>query len=369
MRRVSAIAAVLVAVLAAGPVPAAVRYDASNTGAVSSPVSLLVGAGADRYLLVTVALPDSTARVDGVDLDGTPLHRLSTASAGPSCILDLWGMAAPASGTHRVNVRATPAAVVALVVATAYDGVDRTGPPAPGAVTGAGANLGASSSLPPGGLMAASACAVSGSGSGSPSFVNDPGQTFRTGSSVAAMAVTTADKSGTPQVAVAWRLTGTPPYTWMVSPVALPPPPLPDAASPRDGPAPVDTAPIDTSVPNDSSVPADAAAPAPVDGDAATDAPVDVPAPADGALRDLTPPAGADARAVDLRVITSCSCNVPGRPPRSPVLAPLLLTLVPLVRRLARVRAWTTIPSRACGRSCAPSSPSATGASSTTPRT
>lgn len=57
--------------------------------------------GANRYLVVALALPNTTASITAVSYAGAPLPLLGMQAAGDSCRIHLYGLADPATGVQR----------------------------------------------------------------------------------------------------------------------------------------------------------------------------------------------------------------------------------------------------------------------------
>jgi MYXO-CTERM domain-containing protein len=102
----------------------------ANTAASRASFNKRVAAmGADRYLVVALALPTTAASVASVSYAGAPLMRLGTETAGTSCRIELYGLADPATGVDR-EVVVTLAGTAGRVAWATFDftGVDQVRP-------------------------------------------------------------------------------------------------------------------------------------------------------------------------------------------------------------------------------------------------
>jgi len=103
---------------------------ATAVEAASSSVTMnhSVGNGSDRYLVVSVAIERRDATVNSVTYGGQALSFLGRITdANTAATLDVWGRAAPVSGTNQIVVTLSGSAAV-VVGAISFGGVDQTSP-------------------------------------------------------------------------------------------------------------------------------------------------------------------------------------------------------------------------------------------------
>ncbi len=103
---------------------------ATAVEAASSSVSMnhTVGTGADRYLIVSVAIERRDATVNSITYAGQALTFLGRITdANTTATLDVWGRTAPVTGTNQVVVTLSGGAAV-VVGAISFGGVDQTSP-------------------------------------------------------------------------------------------------------------------------------------------------------------------------------------------------------------------------------------------------
>jgi hypothetical protein len=121
-------------VAASGPtIPPVFQGSAHNrTIANSSPSgNMTVGAGANRFLLLTVAVSGSTITVSSASFNGQACTKIGATTAGSgagSINIEFWGLVAPVAtfASFVVNFSSTP--VESDVFACSYTGVDQTTP-------------------------------------------------------------------------------------------------------------------------------------------------------------------------------------------------------------------------------------------------
>jgi MYXO-CTERM domain-containing protein len=323
-------------------------------------LSMRVGSGPNRLLLVGLELGSATASVTSVRWAGVPLARVGTRSITGSaggCTAEVWQLVAPASGGNQLSVQLSTA-VPFGVGAVSYSGVDpRT--PTSGPTTSIGAD--GMIAVQAGGAnqpLFGSACLAGtwpeGRGQGAPNTSVGAGQATLwdfTEQDVIGLGTHRMDVAST----LTWNVQTTLHYVWAglgMRILAAGSAPLPDAAAPDRTPPPDANVPPDApamrdgSAPDgapDRSPPPDTMTPdtAPAADGAGAEAPPDdaLARPDEAAPADAAPD---DARAAsddapsgrpEVRLQVGCACQAGGRP-RSPGAA-LLVALVglALVRR------------------------------------
>jgi MYXO-CTERM domain-containing protein len=297
----------------------------------------------DAYLVVAVAARSSGTTVLSVTHGGAALAQLGAAASTGYCRSELWGLAAPAAGTNRVEVTLSGGGSV-VAVALSYAGVEQTAPR-----RGIAANFGNGSVASVAGPATAGQTvidALCANASSTPAATAGPGQNTRYTQNSNNVLAVGGDTPGAAGQTLSYDVTvGTGGLGWSLVAVALAPatPPADDAGTPPDGATPADAAP-DGAPPDSDGAEPDAGAPrdqAPGDdsadapGGAGDDAATDVPARPDAGNVDVDANANpatdagagdanaaADAgagdavvRARDIDLAIGCACRAAGRDP------------------------------------------------------
>jgi MYXO-CTERM domain-containing protein len=322
------------AIAGATPAWAEVVFDnASERSANASTITLdhTVGAGANRYLLVAIAVEGSARVIDGVGFDDATVESFGgTDAPGDGCGIELLGVVAPSIGTHQLTVRLS-SRTPAWVFAVSYRGVNQQNPigryfssfgsSAPSSLTVASAR---------GDLVVDQVCVGGASNVGKPA--PGGGQTARATAANGSAGAGTSDKPGSASVAVSWQATAAGTPVWAAAALSLraqDPPAPPDAAPDvsADGPpAGPDASPEDAGA---TGSPVDAAG-SPDPRDAAT-------TPLDGPAREAARVAP-DAAAAVASLAVGCACRMSPAPGRPRPLAPIALLALTALRAQRRRR-------------------------------
>ena len=322
-------------VLASGPALGAVRFDsaASATGSGGrASLDLTVGTGANRFVVVAVAMPANVSVTDR-SFGGRPMAPFGD-TRGASCHIEVYGAVAPASGTGTAAVTISSSAAAFVVAAAAYDGVDQVLPTDDSSSQNQGAGTAPFASVLTGapGIAFGALCAT-----GAATAAARSGQSLRWSRATGNLLGSGVDAAGRE---VGWQLTSGGAVNWAVAalPLMAAPggapvpadagaPPMPDAAAPPDAarPPPADAAPDTTRLADLAPQPPPPDARPPVlDGNAI--APPEEPREPDPGAE--PPP----VRVVDLRVGNACAA-APGHAPRSLGALALILGLIVVVAR------------------------------------
>ena len=124
----------------------AIAFDAAvggedNTAGTSITLSLTVGSGSDRMLVVGVGtgVTGGIYRVSGVTYNGDAMtQRVGTIAPQANFVHGLWYLINPDSGTNNVVASFSTSASLSWMGAAAYTGVAQTAPEASNSGTGAG---------------------------------------------------------------------------------------------------------------------------------------------------------------------------------------------------------------------------------------
>jgi MYXO-CTERM domain-containing protein len=301
-----------------------------------------VGTGADRYLVLAVAMEPPNASVSSASFSGKALTRIG-ARAAAICRTELWGVTAPASGAQpmQINFSNGPSVVVAAV--SSYTGVDSRNPTDPFAShTGTGGgpqDLSVSVAIDAGDFTVDVLCGASSGGAPSPKAGALQTQRWRRSSStLLGVGSTQPNITSDGRATMSWTLDGPGTIDWSIATVPLnpaPAPPPPDAGPDLAPDVAPDVAPD-------------------LAGDLAPDVAPDLPAPED--VAEVEPDAGVadtgDAapdvaapeqdsevvgpQMVDVNLRVGCACRTGGRAGGGAL--PLLLLATLWFRRR---RSWT----------------------------
>jgi MYXO-CTERM domain-containing protein len=305
-----------------------------------------VGTGANRFLLVAVALEPAGASVSSASHGGKALSRLGNRAAS-TCKTELWGLAAPASGSHTVQVSFSGSPSSVAVGATSYTGVDPrdpTGNFASHSGSGGGPqSLSVSVAIQAGDYTVDVLCGASNAGAPNPSVGALQTQRWRrSNGTLTGVGSSQPNITSDGRATMSWTLDGPGTIDWSISTVPLnpaPPPPPPDAGPDLAPDVAPDLAPdVSADLPPDLAEP-DLAADLPGE-DAAPDAEADAGVVRDAAEEDAgpdLPPEEEDAASgmVDVNLKVGCACRAGGRAGGA---WPALLLVGLLLRRRALPR-------------------------------
>jgi hypothetical protein len=291
-----------------------------------------IGAGPNRFLVVTVAVEGSARLINGVGFDGADVTSFGAVdSPNDGCGIELLGVASPPTGSHQITVRLanrTPA----WVFAVSYTGVDLRDPSGPHVIDfGAGSTTALAVPSARGDVVVDQVCVGRANNLVPP--MPGAGQTGRAAAAAGNAGAGMSDRPGAPTASMSWQATGGGSPEWAAAAISLHAldPPSPDA-----GP----DAPPDVSPPAPDAPGVDAVVPDAGPRDASREsAPANV---QDAAAPDEMP--SDDARSAVATLSVGCACRMGSRSrPSAPL---LIVTLAALGARRRSARAGQAPRSR-----------------------
>jgi hypothetical protein len=284
------------------------------SGRSSGSFELAVANASNRYLVLAVGSVGPGSQVSSVAFGGVRMTFLGASRVASGCRIDMWGLVAPPTGTHTVEMQLS-SVTAAVAYAVSYNGVAQAAPTGPFFSAGFGTMASLTVPSAVGDVVFDGLCADEMTGR---TWAEPAPQRWHQGATNAGMGLLVSHAPGAASVNMSWLLPDNRPASWVLGAVSL---------RPAEAPAGVDA-----------SVDSAQDAPRPVDGP--DDAGMGEPSSADAGAIDTTAGPDASARRADVNLDVGCGCRTgaPFRRPAPVALALALIALLQLRRRLPSPR-------------------------------